>query len=293
MVVLFWAGSTMLLAELRSFHRPSLAERLRPYAIPELAEIIAPRRSLDLRGAVAPVVDAIGARLSRVLGVTEGTETRLERMHSDLDTPSFRLRQLGWCLASLLGTVTVVVVLEVPPLVAAVAVLASPVLAFLAVEQRLAERCRHRQRRLFLELPVVSEQIGMLLGAGYSLGGAMGRVGERGRGACAEDLRHVRGRIQHGLSEIDALREWAELADVDAVHRLVGVLALNHDMGDLGQLITEEARQIRQEVHRETLELIERRSEQVWIPVTVATLLPGVLFLAVPFIEAMKLFSSA
>jgi hypothetical protein len=29
----------------------------------------------------------------------------------------------------------------------------------------------------------------------------------------------------------------------------------------------------------------------VWIPVTVATLLPGVLFMAVPFIEALKVFS--
>ena len=43
--------------------------------------------------------------------------------------------------------------------------------------------------------------------------------------------------------------------------------------------------------HRETLDLIERRSQQVWIPVTVATLVPGVMFLAVPFIEAMRLFT--
>ena len=40
------------------------------------------------------------------------------------------------------------------------------------------------------------------------------------------------------------------------------------------------------------METIERRSQQVWIPVTVATLLPGVLFLAVPFVEAMSLFTS-
>jgi tight adherence protein C len=38
---------------------------------------------------------------------------------------------------------------------------------------------------------------------------------------------------------------------------------------------------------------MERRSQQVWIPVTVATLVPGVIFLAVPFVEALRMFSEA
>ena len=45
-------------------------------------------------------------------------------------------------------------------------------------------------------------------------------------------------------------------------------------------------------LHRELVEAIERRGQQVWIPVTVATLVPGVLLLAVPFVEAMRLFTS-
>lgn len=81
------------------------------------------------------------------------------------------------------------------------------------------------------------------------------------------------------------------LADVDALHRLVSVLSLNREGGDLGRLISEEARGVRADVQRELLATIERRSQQVWIPVTVATLVPGVLFLAVPFVEAMRLFS--
>ena len=56
--------------------------------------------------------------------------------------------------------------------------------------------------------------------------------------------------------------------------------------------MADEARTVRAEVHRELIETIERRGQQVWIPVTVATLVPGVLFLAVPFIEAMRLFTS-
>jgi hypothetical protein len=72
----------------------------------------------------------------------------------------------------------------------------------------------------------------------------------------------------------------------------VAVLALNREAADLGHLISEEARAMRADAHRELIEIIERRSQLVWIPVTVATLLPGVVFIAIPFIQAMQLFTS-
>ena len=100
------------------------------------------------------------------------------------------------------------------------------------------------------------------------------------------------GRIRQGLTEVEALREWATIADVDALDRLVAVLALNREAGDLGRLVADEARSIRREVQRELIEQIERRAQQVWIPVTVATLVPGAVLLAVPFIEALRLFST-
>ena len=81
----------------------------------------------------------------------------------------------------------------------------------------------------------------MLLSAGYSLGSALNRLARRGNGACARDLARVRARIHQGLSEVAALREWAELAQVDALHRLVAVVALNTDAADLGRLVSDEA----------------------------------------------------
>ena len=125
-----------------------------------------------------------------------------------------------------------------------------------------------------------------------ALAGALERISRRGSGACARDLQRVGRRIRQGLSEAEALEEWAELADVPALHRLVGVLSLNRDTGDLGRLIAEEARAVRREVHRQLITQIDRRAQQVWIPVTVATLVPGTLFLAVPFLQAMRLFGS-
>ena len=132
----------------------------------------------------------------------------------------------------------------------------------------------------------------MLLAAGFSLGAALNRVGVRGRGNCALDLARVCGRIRQGLSEVEALREWATIADVEALDRLVSVLALNREASDLGRLVSDEARAIRRDLHRTLIEAVERRAQQVWVPVTVAALVPGVLFMAVPFIEALRLFSA-
>jgi len=99
-------------------------------------------------------------------------------------------------------------------------------------------------------------------------------------------------RMRQGLTEADALREWAALARVDALDRLIAVLALNSEAADLGRLVSEEARSIRRDVQREVVEIMERRSQSVWIPVTVATLVPGVILLAIPFAQALRLFTS-
>ncbi len=99
--------------------------------------------------------------------------------------------------------------------------------------------------------------------------------------------------MHQGLSEVAALREWAELAQVDALDRLVSVVALNADASDLGRLVSDEARAIRRDVQRDLVQIMERRGQQVWVPVTVATLVPGVIFLAIPFVEALRLFAGS
>ena len=292
--LVLWAGVTLLLGEVRWFRRRSLVERLRPYS-PGAAEAGAGGGGVlsvsSFREVVGPLSTAVGERLAKLVGIGEALAVRLERIHADTEPTEFRVRQLGWALVGFaLGSV-VALGFGLPPAVGLLFVLGGPILAFLLLEQQLAARSASWQRRVFLELPVVAEQLGMLLSAGYSLGAGLNRMAARGHGAVGRDLTRVVGRVRQGLSEVDALREWAALIDVDAVERLVAVLALNREAGDLGRLISEEARSIRRDVQRELIETIERRTEQVWIPVTVATLLPGVLFLAVPFIDALRVFS--
>ncbi|HEY5153267.1 MAG TPA: type II secretion system F family protein [Acidimicrobiales bacterium] len=293
-VVTAWAGATLLLGQMRWFRRPRLAVRIRLY-VPGAAGTRAPIGMFSVtsfRDIIGPLAAALGTRLSRLFGVRDELAARLARAHSPLSVTAFRSRQLGASVAALGVAAVVALLLRPPPVLGLLTLMGLPLLSFLLLEQQAIVEARSRQRRLLLELPVVTEQLGMLIGAGYSLGGALNRLADRGSGACATDLTHVCARIRQGLSETDALREWAQRAEVDALTRLVTVLALHREGGDLDRLVSEEARTVRSEVHRELIEAIERRGQQVWIPVTVATLVPGVLFMVVPFIEAMRLFTS-
>jgi Flp pilus assembly protein TadB len=289
-----WAGGVLVLGERRWFRRAPLRERLAPYLPGARGTGVAPPGSAAILVALAAsLAKQLGSRLGAAVGVKEDLAVRLERVHSTWDAGVWRLRQIASSSAALVVASMVVVALRAPPALAALFLGGAPVLVFLLHEHQISTASARWQRRLVLELPVVSEQLGMLLSAGYSVGAAIDRVSRRANGACAADLDRVCTRVRHGIGEHTALIEWAELSDVAAVHRLVAVLALDREASDLGRLITEEARALRREAHRELVEAIERRSQQVWIPVTVATLVPGVLFLAVPFVAALQLFTGS
>lgn len=288
--LLLWAGLTLLLHELRWFARPSLAERLAPYVpggmgVRRRAGLLSAE---SFREAIGPLARSLGERTARALGVSEDLERKLRRIHSSLDVTGFRVRQVAWMLAGLgAGTLFGAAMLRSLPLVLLFA-LGGAMLAFLVLEQQVSGASDRWKRSLYLELPVVAEQLGMLLGAGYSLVAAIERVSRRGSGAAARDFARALRRIRQGAPEEAALREWADLSDVEAVERFVAVLALNREATDLGRLIAEEARNIRRDVQRELIETMERRAQQVWVPVTVATLVPGVIFIAIPFTQALE-----
>lgn len=292
--LLAFAGMVLLLSEQRWVNRPKLTDRLAPYA-PGFASVVRPGllSVASFREVIAPLSQVVGERIARGFGISEELDIRLRRIHSPMDATTFRVRQLGWASAAfMLGTLTAVG-FRLPALFAVLLVLGAPILTFLVLEQQIVGASSAWQRRLFLELPVIAEQLGMLMSAGWSLSAALNRVAERGSGNCSADLKRVSQRMRQGLTESEALQEWTDLAAVDALERLVSILALNREAADLGHLISEEARSIRRESQRELIEAIEKRTQQVWIPVTAATLVPGLLLMGIPFLDALNLFSAA
>jgi tight adherence protein C len=287
-----WTGLTMLLSVTTWGRRISLAERLRPHAPGNPGRARAGLLSAEsARQSLGPLAASIGAIAASWFGVHEDLEIRLRRVHSPTDATEFRLRQVGLATSSLGVAVALTLALSLPVPVVGLMLVGAPIGAFLAVEQQLSIQSSRWKRRLFLEAPVIADQIAMHLAAGASLSNALARVTRRGSGAIVTDLRVVLLRVRQGLCEADALTEWAQVADVAEVSRLVAVLCLHGEAGDLARIVSDEARSLRREVHRELISTIESRNQQVWIPVTVSALIPGVIVLAVPFLAAVRSFA--
>lgn len=292
--LLVWVGAALILAALPRLSRPTLSERLRPFHPGGTADRQSnPLSAGSVRQVLVPLAEDVGARAAALFGVTEPAERRLRRIHSPIPSGLFRLRQVAWSGASALVGAMLSAVTRPPWPLVALLVAGAPLLTFLAVEQGLARRSERWQAALADELPVVAEQLAMLLNAGYSLGSGVARLAGRGSGCAARDLARVVNRSQQGLPLGDALREWADLAGVESVQRLVSVMAVHSEVADLGRLVLAEARESRREQHRRAVEVMERRAQMVWVPVTVATLIPGAILLAVPFLAALRLFANA
>ena len=287
-----WSSS-----EARWFARRPLADRLRPYTLSAAPAVegrgivvgrVVPGRDRPVvepprRTAQPPVRRQRGA-----LGV------RLDRIHSPYDVTAFRVRQFGAALAALV--VGAVAVLR-PPAAgrgrSAWCCSAAPLLSFLVLEQRVSQQSTMWQRRVFLELPVVAEQLATLLSSGYSLGGALNRLAHRGQGACAQDLRTGDG---PGPPGPDRGRGGAGMGAAGQGRRPrpprpgAGAELRSRRSGQVDQ------RRGAQHPHATCNERWSRPwsggPRPVWIPVTVATLVPGVILLAIPFTQALKLFTA-
>jgi len=277
-----WAGTALLLDCVPWFRTQPLHRRLAPYRSDEGGV------SAAGQSAAQELLDLAADRVAAVLGMKGTLSERLDRAGVAAAPAVVRARRFVSVVVATLLTAAVVVAIGSGWLVALALVAAVAVGTLVADEARLAVLARRRAEQVRGELPVVAEQLGMLMSAGYSLPAALQRLAQRGNGAVADGLAQVVRRLRQGESERDALESWARSTGVDGAKRLVKVLTIHRQAGDLGQLISDEARLVRAEHHRALLESIARRGQLVWIPVTVATLVPGLVVLAVPFASAMS-----
>lgn len=285
-------GLSLLLSRAPWFRQPTLAARLRAHT-PGLSE----RRPKVLgahsfRDALSPAAEQFGGALARAVGVNEDLGLRLQRLHSEQTPAHFRLEQARHALLALLAASVGVTIAGLPVLVGGLALFCLPALTVLIDEHLLSVRSARWKQELTTELPLVEEQLAMLLDAGWSLGGALQHVCERSDGPAARDLARVLIGVRRGNSYRDALRQWESIANIPGVNRLSAILQLADQGADLGRLVADEAQLGRDERHRELLAAVERKGQQVWIPVTVAALVPGCMLLAVPFVRALSFFSN-
>jgi tight adherence protein C len=285
-------GVSLLLSRAPWFRQPNLAIRLRNHT-PGLTDrrprILGAR---SFRDALGPAAETVGTAVARAVGINEDLGKRLLRLHREQTPSNFRIAQVRHAVLSLLVWVAVSAVLPIPGTLIALGTIVAPLLSLLIDEQLLSTASAHRKRDLATELPMIEEHLAMLLDAGWSLGGALQRVAERSHGPASQDILRLLRSVRRGTSYRVALREWADIADLVPVERLTNILSLADQGADLGRLVADEAQLGRDERHRELLSSVERKGQQVWIPVTVASLVPGCLLLSVPFSAALSFFSN-
>ncbi|MFZ4433342.1 MAG: type II secretion system F family protein [Microthrixaceae bacterium] len=289
-LVLLWVGVATLLAQTPWGRRRPLRRRLAPF-LPgaNVLGVDPPAAQVGTGAAVlSPAVLHLLDRISRMLGAHDELAIRLLRADDRRGVGTFRAQQLSGAVVATCVGGAVAVGAGTSQLGALMLLSGAPVAWVVGSERLLDARVAEQQRRLRLELPVVGEQLAILIGAGYSLPAALQRLAERGRGRAARDLGVVSRDLRRGVHESVALAGWEARTGLPAVGRLVKVLGMHRDAGDLGHLVAAEARATRAESHRALVETIERRSQLVWIPVTIATLVPGLILLAVPFVAALR-----
>ncbi len=276
-IALGWAGLWVSADAVAGFRIPTLARRLNP----------APPATAPWTESIGRVVEWVVARL----GVHSELSQRLARAADHRSIEAFRAAQIVTALVSSTLAAGIAALVHAPqPATLGLGVLVA-VVAVLAHEQLLVERGDKRRVTSELELPVVAEQLAILLSSGSSVGTALAWVAQRGDGVLAAEFRTMHEHVAHGADQNQALEALGTRLGSERVRRLCLLLSLNHRTSDLGHLVAQEAAVQRREGHRELLADLERRSQQVWIPITLAALVPGSMVLAIPLLDSLRAFN--
>jgi len=281
-VVLLWIGAAVSIAGMvqapvtvRRRLAPFVSTVRTPYERPTTTDTLNMWLVLLLRRSVVRI------------GSEKALNSRLERAGVPVTALRFRTTQVVVGFAALVVAAAVTFVFALPAVGVFGVIAGFPIVAVWGCEQALTVALRRRTDLVVRELPLVIEQLAELMKSGVGVAEACAKVAVHTRSVVASDLGRVAREIAHGVRDEVALQAFADRHDVGAIHRIVAVLDAHRHAADLGGLLAEEVRELRLTAHRDLLASIQQREQQVWIPVTVATLVPGVLLLGVPFVHTL------
>lgn len=232
-----------------------------------------------------PLAEWATASIPAVLG------DALACTHRSSEVERIRIVSLASAMVTLAATAGALAVVSPGPVVGLVLLMALPALASTLPILRVRSDAEKWRAAVGQALPELCERTAILMGTGRSLTAALHLSASSMSGPMGRDLALIDVRLACGHSLDEALTEWADRLRLPAVDRLVAVFALHGETPDLGRLISREADATRAAAHRDLLARIDRRAEQVWIPVTIAALVPGAIFLLLPFFAALNAFS--
>lgn len=292
--VLWGLGLLLMLASLPSWRRPSLTERVAPFAGKVLPG--AQRRTkYGMWSIWAPIfsgwqhhVQRIASALFSLLtGDDSALKNRLQIAGIEVSVARYRITQVMWLLTgSTMGVAVwgVALTLGKAPRSIAVMLLVSlaAISAVLAHDWLLTRRIALRRDRMAAELPATAELLALAIAAGESPTAALARVGRVSSGLLADQFVVAAQAARSGESMISVLKTMARTADLPALTRMVDAMTIATNRGTpLGDVLRAQAADLRAETSRLIIESAGRKE--------IAMLLP-VVFLVMPTVVVVALF---
>jgi len=295
-------GLWTLVAMLPRLSRPKLASRVAPYVrdvSPGARELLA-RQTVDplpVFGLVlTPVISALRAGLSAVLGNPADTRHRLRQAGSTLTVEDFRSQQLAWGAAGAgLGVVVAIVIAGTRgiPLIAQIVVVAVFTAGGVVAKDYLLQRkAKARLARMDSELPTVLEFLTLSLSAGEGILDAIRRVSRVSHGELAGELANVVAEVNTGIAFADSITRVASDLRLVPFTRTVDQLTGALERGTpIVEVLRAQAQDSRDDAKRSLLEVAGKKEVAMLVPlvflilpVTVAfAIFPGIVVLQMGF----------
>jgi len=295
-------GLWTLVAMLPRLSRPRLASRVAPYVrdvSPGARELLA-RQTVDplpVFGLVlTPVISALRAGLSAVLGNPADTRHRLRQAGSTLTVEDFRSQQLAWGAAGAgLGVVVAIVIAGTRGilLVAQIVVVAVFTAGGVVAKDYLLQRkAKARLARMESELPTVLEFLTLSLSAGEGILDAIRRVSRVSHGELAGELANVVAEVNTGIAFADSITRVASDLRLVPFTRTVDQITGALERGTpIVEVLRAQAQDSRDDAKRSLLEVAGKKEVAMLVPlvflilpVTVAfAIFPGIVVLQMGF----------
>jgi len=272
-----------------------LADRIAPY----LADTPPPSRLLAapdsgaapfgvIRKLFGPALRDLIRLLDRLVGGTASVRRRLTGLGSDLAVEDFRIEQVLWGAAGLLGGGVAFAGLgslagRLNPVLIGAGALGGLVLGVLARDWWLSHQLEKREQVMLAEFPVMADLLALAVVAGEAPADALRRVCRLTSGELARDLDGALARTRAGAPLTSALTELADRTSLEPFTSFLQGLVVALERGTpLADVLRAQAMDVRELGKRALLEAGGRKEITMMVPVVFLLLPVTVLFALYP-----------
>lgn len=287
-------GGWLALIGVPLLRKPRLQDRLAPY----LRDTARPSRLLRQNAALTPfptlellfrpLLLALVGRLDSLVGGRTSVRRRLAQAGREVNVEAFRVEQLVWGAAGLLGGLNLTLVAvargwRTSPLALTVLSLLLGVLGVLGRDRWLSREVAVREERMTAEFPTVAELLALAVAAGEGPVGALERLSRIGRGELTTELSRALAGTRAGASLPEALDALAARTSLPALARFADGVAVAVERGTpLAEVLRAQAVDVREAGRRALMETGGKKELAMMVPVVFLVLPITVLFALFP-----------